>query len=277
MNSVSMATTSNVSTQVSNIPLLNVTNFKVWKDTVEIVLGCMDLDLALREKRLVSTPDNLNEVKIEKWDRSNRMSMMIMKRSILEAFRGSIVENESAKWFLEEVEQYFAKNEKSKVSNLLAKLISMKYKGKGNIREYIMEMSNIASKLKSLKLELSEHLLVHLVLISLPAHFGKFKVIYNTQKDKWSLNELISHCVQEEERLVRDRTESAHLTSSSQPKYKKRARDVVEKSFEHKKPKTQFEGFPCFFCKKTAHMKKDCAKYAAWRVKKGLPVESATK
>jgi hypothetical protein len=48
----------------------------------------------------------------------------------------------------------------------------MNYKGKGNIREYIMEMSNLASKLKALKLELPEDLLVHLVLISLPAHFG---------------------------------------------------------------------------------------------------------
>ena len=66
----------------------------------------------------------------------------------------------------------------------LAKLISMKYKGKSNIREYIMEMSNLASKLKALKLELGEDLLVHLVLISLPTHFGQFKVSYNTQKDK---------------------------------------------------------------------------------------------
>ncbi|RZC20264.1 Retrovirus-related Pol polyprotein from transposon TNT 1-94 [Glycine soja] len=97
--------------------------------------------------------------------------------------------------------EYFAKNEKAERSNLLAKVISMKYKGKSNIREYIMEMSNLASKLKALKLELGEDLLVHLVLISLPAHFGQFKMSYNTQKDKWSLNELISHCVQEEERL----------------------------------------------------------------------------
>nr|KYP69415.1 hypothetical protein KK1_008605 [Cajanus cajan] len=76
----------------------------------------------------------------------------------------------------------------------------MRYKSKGNIREYIMKMSNIASKLKVLKLELSDDLLVHLVLISLPTHFGKFKVRYNTQKDKWVLKELISHCVQNEER-----------------------------------------------------------------------------
>ena len=39
----------------------------------------------------------------------------------------------------------------------------MKFKGKENIREYIMEMSHIASKLKVLTLELSEDLLVCLL------------------------------------------------------------------------------------------------------------------
>ena len=161
----------------------------------------MDLDLALRMERLTSTSEASNEVKIEKWDRSNQMCIMIMKHSIPEAFRGSISEGENAKRFIDENEQYFAKNEKAEMCNLLAKLIYMKYKGQSNIREYIMEMSDLASKLKALKLELGEDLLVHLVLISLPTHFGQFKVSYNTQKDKWSLNELISHCVKEEERL----------------------------------------------------------------------------
>ena len=54
-----------------------------------------------------------------------------------------------------------------------------------------MEISNLASKLKSLKLELGHNLLVHLVLILLPTHFRQFNVSYNTQKDY----------VQEEERL----------------------------------------------------------------------------
>ncbi|RDX96003.1 hypothetical protein CR513_21382, partial [Mucuna pruriens] len=100
-------------------------------------------------------------------------------------------------------------------SNLLAKLISMKYKGKGNIREYIMEMYNLASKLKSFKLEFGEDLLVHLILISLPAHFRQFKVSYNNQKDKWSLNELISHYLQEEERLKMNFNIERKLKSSN--------------------------------------------------------------
>eukprot|EP00256_Glycine_max_P058075 XP_014626065.1 uncharacterized protein LOC106796934 [Glycine max] len=146
---VSVASAANVSAQVNNIPMLNGTNFKVWKEAIEIVLGCMDLDLAPRIERPTSTSEASNE-------------------------------GENAKKFIDEIKQYFAKNEKAKTSNLLAKLISMKYKGKSNIREYIMEMSNLASKLKALKLELGEDLLVHLVLISLPAHFGQFKVSYNT-------------------------------------------------------------------------------------------------
>ena len=133
-----------------------------------------------------------------------------------------------------------------------------------------MEMSNLASKLKSLKLELSEDLLVHLVLISLHAHFGQFKVSYNTQKDKWSLNELISHCVQEEERQQRDKADSAHLASTSKNKMKRRAKDTAEGTYQKKKPKMHNGEFIRHFCKKPGHMKRQCPKYIDWRVKKGL-------
>ena len=130
-----------------------------------------------------------------------------------------------------------------------------------------MEMSNLTSKLKSLKLELGEDLLVYLVLISLPVYFGQFKVSYNTQKDKWSLNELISHCVQEEERLQRHRTESAHLTLTSQNKKRKKTKGAAEETSQQKK-QNKDEEFACYFCKKSGHMKKECPKYAAWHVKK---------
>ncbi|XP_058770751.1 uncharacterized protein LOC131644300 [Vicia villosa] len=114
----------------------------------------MDLDLSLREECLTANAENQNETKIEKWDRCNSMCLIMIKRSIPEMIRGSIVESESAKKFLETVEQLFAKNDKAETSSTLSKLILMVYKGKGNIRDYIMEMSNLASKLKALKLEL---------------------------------------------------------------------------------------------------------------------------
>ncbi|XP_058754566.1 uncharacterized protein LOC131627727 [Vicia villosa] len=190
---------------MNSVPVLNGENFKDWKENILIVLGCMDLDLALRMEQPPSPTDSTTpeeKKNYEKWDRSNRMSLMIIKRGIPEAFRGTISEEiTSAKDFLDEIEKCFAKSDKAETSTLLQSLISIKYKGKGNIREYIMEMSNIASKLKALKLDLSDDLLVHLVLISLPAQFDQFKISYNCQKEKWSLNELISYSVQEEERM----------------------------------------------------------------------------
>ena len=79
-----------------------------------------------------------------------------------------------------------------------------------------MEVSNLVTRLKTLKLELSEEILVHLVLIFLPTQFSLFKISYNTQKEKWALNELIAQYVQEEERLNQEKLENAHLASTSQ-------------------------------------------------------------
>lgn len=83
--------------------MLNGTNFNTWKENVKIILGSMDSDDALRIERPTATIENLNADKIEKWDRSNRMSLMIMKCSIPEAFRDSITESTNAIKFLKEI------------------------------------------------------------------------------------------------------------------------------------------------------------------------------
>ncbi|XP_057975301.1 uncharacterized protein LOC131162715 [Malania oleifera] len=191
----------------------------------------MDLDLALR---VDSSPPIMNKTTFdekgdfERWEKSNRMCMMIMKRAIPEAFRGTMLDKiTTTKDCLTDIEKRFVENEKSEISTLLTSLISMRYKGKGNIREYILELSHLASKLKILKFELSKYLLVHLVLLSLLAQFSQFKVSYNGQKETWSLNELISHCVQEEERLKQDKAECAHPASTFKEKGKKRKKDKI--------------------------------------------------
>ncbi|RDX71431.1 hypothetical protein CR513_49228, partial [Mucuna pruriens] len=165
------------------------------------------------------------------------MYFMIIKCSIPKAFWSSIFESQSAMKFLEEIEKLFAKSEKVVMNNLLAKLITMNYKDKGNIKEYITKMSNLAPKLQSLKL-------AHTV--------GDI--------DKWSLNKLISHCVQEEERLQRDKTESVHFASTSQNKKRNNIKSVVEGSYQQKKPEDD-EKFTCHFYKKSRHMKKQYSKY----------------
>ena len=88
----------------------------------------MDLDLALRTEQLPPLiTDSFVEAKkeFERWDHSNRMSLMIIKRGILETFR-CIVSKEvtTAKEFLDDIEKHFVKNDKAETSTLLGK-----YKG----------------------------------------------------------------------------------------------------------------------------------------------------
>jgi hypothetical protein len=94
----------------------------------------MDLELFLREERPSAPAKNTNETKIENWHQSNCMCLMMIKRSIPEMISGSIVESGSVKKFLEIVDQLFVKNYMALTNNTLSKLISMSYKGKGNIR-----------------------------------------------------------------------------------------------------------------------------------------------
>ena len=55
-----------------------------------------------------------------------------------------------------DIEKRFVKNKTTEIGNLLKSLISMRYMGEGNINEYVIKMSHLASKLRALKLELSE-------------------------------------------------------------------------------------------------------------------------
>ncbi|KAK4386253.1 hypothetical protein Sango_2495900 [Sesamum angolense] len=169
------------------------------------------------------------------------MCVMIMKKSIPEAFRGTMSETlTKTKDFLEHIEK----------------------------REYIMEMSHLASKSKALKLDLSEDLLVHLVLISLPTQFSQFKLSYNFQKETWSLNELIIHCVQEEKRLKQDKTECAYFASTSKgkDKGKKRKKDngAADTAPQKKQQKESNDSkVVCYFCKAEGHNKKHCTNFHA--------------
>ncbi|PON54754.1 hypothetical protein PanWU01x14_192600 [Parasponia andersonii] len=108
------------------------------------------------------------------------MSLMVMKHSILETVRGAMLEVENIKEFFDTIAERFQKNEKAETSTMFSTLIVMRYKGKENIKEYIMEMSNLTLKLKALMLELLDDLFMHLVLICLLPQFNQFKVSYNT-------------------------------------------------------------------------------------------------
>jgi hypothetical protein len=58
-------------------------------------------------------------------------------------------------------------------------------------------MCDMANKLKTLYMSISDGFLMHFIMTSLPSKYDPFKISYNTQKVTWSMAELISYCVEE--------------------------------------------------------------------------------
>jgi hypothetical protein len=131
---------------------------------------------------------------------------MIMKQLIFIAIRGAISDvkedgtKKNAFEFMSSIEENFKSSSKTYASTLIMKMLTSRYDGQSGIREHIMSMCDMAAKLKALEMSISEGFLVHFIMTSLPAQYVPFMISYNTQKGTWNIAELISHCVEEEER-----------------------------------------------------------------------------
>lgn len=134
------------------------------------------------------------------------MALMVMKRSITKTVRGGIPVCEKANDFLEAVSAKFKVSENAKMGNLMTTLTSLKFNRKTSVREHILKLVDTAAKLKDLKMPLDDSFVVHMALLSLPKSFEQLKISYNTQKEKWIIDEMIFICVQEENRLSKTKS-----------------------------------------------------------------------
>nr|XP_028960048.1 uncharacterized protein LOC114825477 [Malus domestica] len=156
---------------MNTVQTLNGTNYKKWKQDLEIYLGLMDLDMARRENSpLESATDATANVKAkyEKW-----------QKSMSDTMRGGIPESESAKEFLASIDEKFKESNTAETGNLMNKLMSKRCNGIGCVREHILELLNIGAKLNALKVPMSDPFLVHVELNSLPNEYSQLKSIYN--------------------------------------------------------------------------------------------------
>ncbi|XP_039778349.1 uncharacterized protein LOC120645645 [Panicum virgatum] len=195
---------------------LNVTNYPSWYKDVNVAIAVCEYDLALSQDKPAEPADpNGDRTVIEKWERSDRMANMIIKNTITLAIYGAIPDKNqddndlSGKAYLAKMEENFKSSSKTYASTLIMKMLTSQYDGQSGIREHIMSMCDMANKLKTLDMAISDGFLVHFIMTSLPVKYSPFKISYSTQKATWSMAELISYCVEEEEMQKAERMKDA--------------------------------------------------------------------
>ncbi|XP_070672112.1 uncharacterized protein [Malus domestica] len=152
----------NASLNFNSIQALIGTNYKKWKYDIEIVLGFMDLDVALREEKpdVPEKDDSTNiKNKYEKWHNANRMAILIMKRPMSDNVRAK-----------------FKESDKAETGNLMNSLMTTKFVD-GSVGEHILGLIDITAKLNALGVAISDPFLVHVALNSLP--YSQLKSTYN--------------------------------------------------------------------------------------------------
>jgi hypothetical protein len=201
-----------------------------------------------------------------------------MQMSMASNIKSALPETESVKEMIKFVEERSQTADKSLARTLLSTLTTVKFDGCRTMHEHVIEMINIAARLKSLGMEVDENFLTQFILNSLPSEYGPFQMNYNTMKDKWNVHELHIMLVQEETRLKNQGNHSLNYVNhqGAEKKSKKHGGKgkgpvkTIEASSSGIHKKEHHEN-RCNFCRKSGHFQKDCPKRKAWFEKKGKP------
>jgi hypothetical protein len=209
-----------------------------------------------------------------KWDASNRKCLIVIKSYSKEAIRRGIPNCETAKEYLKKVDGQFTGSSKTYASTIIKRLVTEKYSFGSGVREHILKMSNMASKLNTMKVGLEDEFLVHLVMSFLPKEFEAFEINYNSQTKNWGIEKLIAICVQEEERINDAHGDSINHVKhnnnknfSNSPQYKKsysHDHKASSSKGQGKAPMKEHDHVPkgvCRHCKQEGHYMKDCVEF----------------
>ena len=88
---------------------------------------------------------------------------------------------------LKAIDEQFITSDKALESTLIMKFSSIHIIRIRGVREYIMQMRDIAVQHKKLMIDMSESFLVHFILNTLPHQYMPFKISYYTHKTNGQL------------------------------------------------------------------------------------------
>ena len=273
------AASSSLFASANSVVKFNGLNYEEWSEQIRFSLGVMSLDQAiLTDEEPAAITDESSELeksRYETWERSNRLCLNLLRMSMAESVKPSMPKTEKAREFILKIKAQSQSDvaDKSIVGSLMSELTTKRFDWSQTIHEHVTHMSNLASRLTSMGMEVHESFLVQFIINSLPQEYGQFQVNYNTIKDKWNFQELKAMLIQEEARLKKQKNQVALIvglnkagSSFKKPSMKDKRKDKGI----FKGPESQIRKVvKCFFCKKEGHMKKDCPRRKAWFDKKG--------
>ncbi|RDX89576.1 hypothetical protein CR513_28681, partial [Mucuna pruriens] len=186
---------------------------------------------------------------------------MFIKTKISASIWDFVYQHDKVRDLMHSIDEQFTIPNKSIASTLMMQFSFMKLTRIRGMLDHIMCIRDIVAQLNGLEVTMSPSFLVLYILCTLPHDYAPFKISYNTHKDKWSINELLTMC----EKLITEEDKRVNLTiyGKNKKNHVKNKGKIFAQPLIKKKSKS-------FFCKKNWHMKKDYIKFKNWFDKKGM-------
>ena len=279
---------------LADVPILTGgSNYKRWRREMELLLTLNEYDIALDTPQpapLTDKSSKAEKVEFERWTKANKVALSILERGMTDTIRGGIKRCDLAKDYLKAIESKFKESQKAEIAQYMTLLTTYKFEGGGSVRDHIMRMTDAAEKLNSLDMNISEKQLVFMILQALPLKFSPLTISYNTQDKSWTVDELISQCVQAENRQKQDKGNEAETINFMQTFKKKDFSASSGKPSQFKHPDKSFvpaknsnssksnnlkvktkniEKVRCHHCKTKGHYRRDCEIFKEWLRTKG--------
>jgi len=149
----------------NDIVKFNGLNYDEWSEQIRFQLGFMDFDLTLMDEKsaaIIETSSEDDKSLYHAWDKSNRLSLSLMKITLAKKVKPSMPKTEDAKEFIEKIKEYSQSyiTDKYILSGLMNKLTTKKFDWSQPIHDHVTGIENLAAKLKSMGMDVSESFLV---------------------------------------------------------------------------------------------------------------------
>ena len=156
---------------IKEIPTLKGDNYTQWKKKIDLAFILAEVDQVVTTPcptELVSPVRETNEtdaawatkerdfasqrmsydLEHRKWVTTNKKYLAMIKNTIEPAIVGSIPEGDTVTEYLKRIKSQFIGSSNTYATQLIKQLVIERYSENGGIREHILRMSNLASKLK---------------------------------------------------------------------------------------------------------------------------------
>ena len=114
-----------------------------------------------------------------------------MKKSIQEHLKNGLSADCTATEMMVALEARNCISSNAEVGIFLQKFFNMKYDGTTEIRDYVLKMVDLKTKLQTLNVSILDVCIVYQALNTLLLDFDIIKTNYNSQYETWSVNDLM--------------------------------------------------------------------------------------